>query len=139
RSAGTIRRVPLAQRARSVAAPARSHEETSMTATPSPVHEMFPYLRVKSAAEAIEFYKQAFGAVERFRLVEPSGRIGHVELELGPAVLMLSDEYPEYGLVAPPADRDAVSCVPVHVHNAARMAGRAVPARATVPSRRRGA
>src|SRR5438132_690418 len=105
-----------------------------MTATPSPVHETFPYLRVKSAAEAIEFYKQAFGAVERFRLVEPSGRIGHVELELGPAVLMLSDEYPEYGLVGPPADRDAGSCVHLHVDNADRMAARAVAAGATMLS-----
>ena len=50
------------------------------------VHEMFPYLRVKNSVEAIAFYTQAFGAVERFRLTEPSGRVGHAELQLGSAV-----------------------------------------------------
>ena len=47
------------------------------------IHELFPYLRVKRAPEAIEFYKQAFGATEKFRLVEPSGRVGHCELAFG--------------------------------------------------------
>jgi len=44
------------------------------------VHELFVYLRAKSADSAVDFYKQVFGATEKFRLVEPGGLIGHVEL-----------------------------------------------------------
>lgn len=67
------------------------------------IHECFPYLRVRSAKEAVAFYQRVFGARERFRLVDPAdGRLGHVELELTPhCVLMLSDEYPEHGIVGP--------------------------------------
>ena len=70
------------------------------------IHEVFTYLRVRDPAAAIRFYAQAFGASERFRLVEPSGRLGHAELQLGPAVLMLSDPFPEFDLNAPPGDTD---------------------------------
>lgn len=56
-----------------------------------------PAFAVRNAAQAIEFYKRAFGAVERYRLVDPdSGRIGHAELTINGALIMLSDEYPEY-------------------------------------------
>jgi uncharacterized glyoxalase superfamily protein PhnB len=65
------------------------------------ISEMFPYLCVKDAARAIDFYGRAFGAREKFRLSEPSGRIGHAELEFGRMMLMLSDEFPEHGIHAP--------------------------------------
>lgn len=54
------------------------------------VHEVYPYLRVRDAARALDFYKQAFGAEELFRLTEPSGRIGHAELKIGGTTLMLA-------------------------------------------------
>lgn len=47
------------------------------------IHEMFTYICVKNAGKAIDFYKAAFGATEKFRLTEPSGRIGHAELLFG--------------------------------------------------------
>jgi uncharacterized glyoxalase superfamily protein PhnB len=78
------------------------------------VHELFVYLHVKDAARAIEFYKQAFGAEEKFRLAEPGGRIGHAELVFNQTVLMLSDEFPEYGIRAP--ERDAATSVTLHLH-----------------------
>ena len=65
------------------------------------VHELFPYLCVRSTAEAIAFYARAFGAVEKLRLTEPSGRIGHAEIAIGERVVMLSDEFPEMGAVSP--------------------------------------
>jgi PhnB protein len=65
------------------------------------IHEIYPYLRVYSAAEAIDFYSRAFGATELFRLTEPSGRIGHAEMKIGPSTIMLSDEYPESGIKGP--------------------------------------
>lgn len=94
------------------------------------IHAVFPYLRVSNAAAAIAFYTQAFGARERFRLVEPGGRIGHAELMLGDAVLMLSDAYPEAGIHAPPADEDGrtVSAIHLHVDDADVMAARALAA-----------
>jgi uncharacterized glyoxalase superfamily protein PhnB len=52
------------------------------------VHELFAYICVKDAANAIEFYRRAFGAKEKFRLTEPSGRVGHAELDFGGTTLM---------------------------------------------------
>ena len=61
-----------------------------------------PYISVQGAADAIAFYKKAFGAIENFRLTDPSdGRIGHAEISLGDAVVMISDEYPDFGAISP--------------------------------------
>ncbi|HSW09036.1 VOC family protein [Aquabacterium sp.] len=103
-----------------------------MSPPPPVIHEVFAYLRVKGAAQAIAFYAQAFGAVERFRLVEPDGRIGHVELQLGPTVLMLSEEYPEYGLLAPLGDTVLGASIHLHVDDCDACAARAVAAGATM-------
>lgn len=56
-----------------------------------------PAIAVRDAARAIEFYKDAFGAEERYRLIDPeSGKIGHAELTINGGLLMISDEYPQY-------------------------------------------
>lgn len=55
------------------------------------------------AARAIEFYTRVFGAHEQFRLSEPSGKIGHAELLIGESLLMLADEYPDFGALSPAA------------------------------------
>ncbi len=60
-----------------------------------------PYLCVRGAANAIEFYKKAFGATETMRLSQPDGRIGHAEMRIGDATFMLADEYPEMGVHSP--------------------------------------
>ncbi|QIE54048.1 VOC family protein [Pikeienuella piscinae] len=71
-----------------------------MTATPS----LTPYIVVDRAREAIAFYTAAFGAEVLFTLTDPDdGRIGHAELKLGASVLMLADEYPDFGALAPGA------------------------------------
>ena len=78
------------------------------------VRELFAYLCVRNTAEAIEFYHQAFGATEKLRLTEPSGRIGHAEVDFDGITLMLCDEFPEYGIRAPqPATGTSVT---LHVH-----------------------
>jgi PhnB protein len=105
-----------------------------MDSKPHPVLEVFTYLRTSNAAAAIDFYARAFGAVEKFRLTEPSGRIGHAEMQLGPAVLMLSDAFPEYGLNPPAGDHDIGCAVHLHVANSDEMAERAVAAGATMLS-----
>lgn len=78
------------------------------------IHEMFPYLCVADTAAAIAFYAHAFGAREKFRLTEPSGRIGHAEVELGGRTLMLSDEFPEYGIRG--AKAIGATAVSIHLH-----------------------
>jgi PhnB protein len=60
-----------------------------------------PYLAIKNAAKALEFYKKAFGATEIYKLMMPDARLGHGEIRLGDSMLMLSDEFPEYGGKAP--------------------------------------
>jgi len=70
-------------------------------AIPDGYQAVRPYLIVDGAAAAIEFYKTVLGAVERYRLGAPGGRIGHAELTLGGSVIMLADEHPEIGAVGP--------------------------------------
>jgi PhnB protein len=82
------------------------------------VKEVFPYLRVRGAAAAIEFYGRAFGAKERFRLTEPGGRIGHAELEFGTFTVMLSEEYPEHGLKGPGSIGGTSVTIHLHVDDA---------------------
>ena len=60
-----------------------------------------PYLIIDGAAAAIDFYKRAFGAVELMRLSAPGGKVGHAEVQIGTAILMLADEYPEMGAKGP--------------------------------------
>jgi PhnB protein len=61
---------------------------------PEGYHTLTPYLTFDNAAEAIDFYKDAFGATERMRMEAPDGKIGHAELEIGDSILMLSDAFP---------------------------------------------
>lgn len=96
------------------------------------IHEMFPYLRVSNAKAAIAFYEQAFGGVEKFRLTEPNGRIGHAEILLGDMTLMLSDEFPEYGMLGPSGSTGGAVSIHLHVDNADALVRRAVAAGATV-------
>ena len=60
-----------------------------------------PYLTIKNAGAAIDFYKQVFGATEKMRLAEPDGKVGHAEIEIGNARIMISDEYPEIDVLGP--------------------------------------
>ena len=71
--------------------------------------ELFAYIAVNNAAEAMAFYASVFGATEKFRLTEPSGRIGHAEMDFGGPTLMISDEFPEYGVAGPRPGAPAAS------------------------------
>ncbi len=94
----------------------------------NPIHELFTYLCVKDAGKAIDFYKAAFGAAEKFRLTEPSGRIGHAELAFGDAILMVSDEFPEMGFLAPAPDAPRTFVIHLHVDDADAMIAQSVKA-----------
>ena len=70
-------------------------------AIPSGHRTVTPYLAIKNAAKALEFYKNAFGASECYKLMMPDGRLGHAEIRLGDSMIMLADEFPEYGVRRP--------------------------------------
>lgn len=80
-------------------------------AGPNPM-SLTPYIAVKGAANAIAFYKKVFGAKEEFRLEDQDKRIGHAEISIGDGRLMLSDEYPDFGALAPPS----IGGTPVKLH-----------------------
>jgi PhnB protein len=92
------------------------------------VHELFAYLHVRDADAAIRFYVDGLGATEKFRLVEPGGRIGHAELAFGKHTLMVSDEYPELGIRGPQAGQSTSASVHLHVDDADALIARAVAA-----------
>jgi PhnB protein len=89
---------------------------------------IIPYLHVKGAARAIDFYRQAFGAEETLRLSETEGRIGHAEIQIGGARLMLADEYPEHGILSPQSLGGTSMTLHLTVPDVDAFAGRAVAA-----------
>jgi PhnB protein len=68
---------------------------------PPGYHTVTPYLTVRNAVDALAFWTEAFGAKEVFRLVGPDGRIGHAEIRIGDSLVMVSDEYPDFGALGP--------------------------------------
>jgi PhnB protein len=73
----------------------------AVKAIPEGYHTVTPYLVIKGAAKAIDFYKNVFGATEAVRMDDPSGKIGHAELKIGDSHIMLADEYPEMKFRSP--------------------------------------
>ena len=71
-----------------------------------------PYLALRNAAKALGFYKKAFGAMETYKLMVPDGSVGHAEIRLGNSIVMLSDEFPEYGGKSP----QTLGGSPVNIH-----------------------
>jgi len=96
------------------------------------IHEVFPYMRLRNAGEAVEWYKRVFGAEELFRLVEPTGRVGHVELRMGGTTLMFSDEYPEMDIAGPETLGGTTFAIHLHVDDADALIDAAVAAGATL-------
>ncbi|MGH9740445.1 MAG: VOC family protein [Candidatus Acidiferrales bacterium] len=107
-----------------------------MATTGKPVPEFrasaTPYLSVRGAANAIEFYKNAFAAVETLRLMQPDGRIGHAEIDISGAKIYLADEFPEMGFRSPESLGGSPVQISLQVEDVDRMARRAIEAGATV-------
>jgi PhnB protein len=80
---------------------AEEEETMAVKAIPEGYRSVTPYLIVRGAARALEFYARAFGAKELFRMAQPDGRIGHAEIQLGDSRVMLADEHPEVGARSP--------------------------------------
>jgi PhnB protein len=99
---------------------------------PEGYHSVTPYLAFDNAAEAIEFYKRAFGAKERMRMDAPGGKIGHAQLEIGDSVVMLSDTFPQSTTKSPKEVGGTTAGVFMYVEDVDATVKQAVDAGATV-------
>ncbi len=84
---------------------------------PEGYHSVTPYLYVKGAAKALEFYKQALGATEKFRMPLADGRVGHAEISIGDSVVMLADEFPERNVRGPQTLGGVCSSLMIYVED----------------------
>ena len=99
---------------------------------PSGYHAVTPAIVVRNAAEAIEFYKRAFGAEEVSRMTGPDGSIAHAEIRIGDSVVMLGEENEQWGTRSPLSLGGVHGSLHIYVENADKAVERAVAAGATL-------
>jgi PhnB protein len=104
----------------------------SVKPIPEGYHTLTPFLTVRNAERAIEFYKQAFGAQERGVAKGPDGKVMHAEVKIGDSVIMLSDEYPEFGSLSPQSVGGSPMGLHIYIENVDAAFDRAVKAGAQV-------
>jgi len=97
-----------------IKAPAKKR---AVKAVPAGYEGITPYITVKGGAAAIDFYKKAFGAKETLRLPSPDGKVGHAEISIGKAHIMLADEFPEMGNKGPHSIGDSPVLLHLYVEN----------------------
>ncbi|MFP5304376.1 MAG: VOC family protein [Gammaproteobacteria bacterium] len=106
---------------------------SKVKAIPEGMHSVTPHLVCAGAAEAIEFYKKAFGAVEMTRLPGPDGRrLMHAAVRIGNSVVMLCDEFPEMGGLGPKALKGSPVTIHLYVEDADAVAAQAQAAGAKI-------
>ncbi len=104
----------------------------SVKPVPDGYHTLTPFLTVRDAARAIEFYKNAFGAVDRGAMKGPDGKIMHAEMVIGDSIIMLSDEFPEFGTLSPQSTGGAGMGLHIYLDGVDAAFDRAVKAGAEV-------
>jgi PhnB protein len=105
----------------------------NVKAVPEGFHTITPHLTVRDANRAIEFYKKAFGAEVLHVMPAPGGKVMHAALKIGDSILMLNDEFPEYGgAIAPPATGGSAVTLHIYIENVDAAFERAVSAGASV-------
>jgi len=98
---------------------------------PEGYHSVTPYLIIKGATAAIEYYKQAFGAIELMRMPAPGGKIGHAEIKIGDSPIMLADEFPEMGHKSPKTLGGSPVSIMIYVEDVDTVFARAITAGGT--------
>jgi PhnB protein len=98
---------------------------------PEGYHSVTPYLIINGAADAIEFYKKAFGATELLRMPYPDGKIGHAEIKIGDSPIMLADEVPDMKYLSPKTLGGSPVSILLYVEDVDTVFNRAVAAGAT--------
>lgn len=106
--------------------------ETKVKPIPEGYSNVLPYLAIKDAAKAIDFYKKIFGAKEIGRLSTPDGKVGHCELQIGNARIMLSEEFPEWGNKSPKTLGDTPVTLCIYTENVDEVYKKALDAGAKV-------
>ena len=106
--------------------------EDAVNPIPKSYEGATPYLIIKGAAEALEFYKRAFGASEVMRMPGPGGTVGHAEIKIGQAIIMLADEFPDMGCKSPQSFGGSPVSIMVYVKDIDTFVMRAVSAGAKV-------
>jgi PhnB protein len=101
---------------------------TNVNYKPQGFHTVTPYLTVNDAAQAIEFYKRAFGAGERVRMPGPDGKVAHAELQIGDSIIMLGGECPEHGAASPQTLEGSPVGLALYVEDVDKVFDRAVSA-----------
>jgi uncharacterized glyoxalase superfamily protein PhnB len=104
----------------------------SVKRIPEGMHSITPHLVCNGAAEAIEFYKKAFGAEELGRMPMPDGKLGHAMLRIGDSMIMLADEFPDCNSVGPKTLKGSPVTIHLYVENADAQFDRAIGAGAKV-------
>jgi uncharacterized glyoxalase superfamily protein PhnB len=99
---------------------------------PEGMHSVTPHLICAGAADAIEFYKKAFGAEETSRMPGPGGRLIHASIRIGDSAVMLVDEMPEWGALGPKALKGSSVTIHLYVEDVDAVTARAVAAGAKV-------
>lgn len=100
---------------------------------PDGYHTITPALTIRDAARAIEFYKQAFGAKQRGEVARgPDGKVMHAELQIGDSIIMMSDEFPDFGTLSPQSVGGSSVQLHIYLDNVDAAFDRAVKAGATV-------
>jgi len=98
---------------------------------PEGYHSVTPYLSVKGATAALEYFKQAFGAIELMRMPAPGGKIGHAEIKIGDSPIMLADEFPEMGHKSPKTLGGSPVSIMIYVEDVDTVFARAITAGGT--------
>ena len=99
---------------------------------PEGYNSITPYLIIKGAADAIDYYKNVFGATEIMRMAQPDGRIGHAELKIGNSHIMLADEFPEMEHRGPLSLGSSPVSILLYVEDVDAIVARAVSAGAKI-------
>ena len=106
--------------------PAKRAAAKKVQPIPAGYHSVTAYLSIRGAAQAIEFYKKAFGAKEMFRMPGPDGKLGHAEIQIGDSRVMLSDEYAAMDFLSPQARGGTSVLIHLYVRDVDATVARAV-------------
>lgn len=99
---------------------------------PEGMHTVTPHLICAGAAQALEFYKKAFGAVELSRMLGSDGKIMHASMRIGDSIIMLNDEMPDWGTFGPKHLKGSPVTIHLYVEDADASFAQAVSAGAKV-------
>ena len=103
----------------------------SVKPIPEGYHTVTPYLAVRNASAALDFYQKAFGATELMRMEDDKGKIGHAEIKIGDSPIMLADEHPEIEFLGPQSRGGSTVNIMVYTEDVDALFRRALDAGAT--------